>query len=93
MHHSHLTLRLSADLARSLDRWADERGLAKSHLVREAIAAYLAAPPAEVAPALTAADLAARWSGLPRLGADEARDLARDVASARRSLPAPRAWD
>lgn len=45
MKRSHLTLRLSPDLARALDRWARAQGVPKSQLVREAVARYLAPPP------------------------------------------------
>jgi hypothetical protein len=91
MKDDYLTLRLPRELARALARWARDRGLPKSHVVREAVTRYLApsAAPAETTRSLTAADLAARWSGLPRLDPDEARDFEADVAAVRRSLPEP----
>jgi hypothetical protein len=93
-----LTLRLPADLARALSRWARTRGLAKSQVVRDAVAAYLAggAPAAGTARAVvTAAELARRWETLPHLTRDEAAAFARDLAAARRDLPELRrpAWD
>lgn len=92
MHEDYLTLRLPRDLARALARWAQERGLAKSGVVREAVARYLAAPasPETTTRALTAAELAARWAGLPRLDAAEADAFLRDIAAARAALPDPR---
>lgn len=89
MKDDHLTLRLPGELARTLARWARERGESKSNLVREAVARYLAAPSPDREPSrtVTAADLAARWPGLPRLSPSEASDLAADLARARRDLP------
>jgi predicted transcriptional regulator len=91
MKDDYLTLRLPRELARALARWARDRGLPKSHVVREAVTRYLAlsAAPPETTRTLAASDLAARWSGLPRLSAEEARDLEADLAAARRSLPEP----
>ena len=91
MRDDYLTLRVSRDLARALARWARERGLPKSHAVREAVARYLGAKPSDPATRrrLTAAELAERWSDLARLTPDEARDFAGDVGAARRSLPPP----
>ena len=89
MKDSHLTLRIPADLARALARWARHRGLPKSQLVREAVARYLAASsaPAERLPQVTARTLAGRWAVLPRLTPEEARDLETDIAAARTGLP------
>ncbi|MBI1966893.1 MAG: hypothetical protein HYS40_02790, partial [Gemmatimonadetes bacterium] len=74
-----------------------ERGVPKSHLVREAIVRYLAPadstaePPAKT---ITAAGLAARWPLLPRLTPDEAAGFDGDIARARRELPEARAaWE
>jgi hypothetical protein len=96
MRDAHLTLRLPRELARTLARWARTRGVAKSAMVREVLAAYLA--PAAAAgpsrPGVTAGELAARWSALPRLTVPDAAALERDVAAGRDALPAPRApWD
>jgi len=89
MKDSHLTLRLPADLARALARWARNRRLPKSQLVREAVAQYLApsTAPAERPPQVTARAFAERWAALPRLTPDEARDLEADLAAARAALP------
>lgn len=93
MKDTHLTLRLTRELARALARWARERGVAKSEVAREAVQQYLAPSPAS-RPLITAAELAARWGGLPRLTDREAADLGADVEAARRKLPAPcAAWD
>jgi hypothetical protein len=95
MQDSHLTLRLPADVARALARWARSRGVPKSQLVREAVARYLApsATPAERTPRVTARTLALRWATLPRLTTEEARALAADIEAARAALPAvPTPW-
>ncbi len=91
----YLTLRLPAELARALTRWASTRHLPKSAVVREAVERYLA-PTAVEGPArrVTARELAARWAALPRLTPREARDLATDIAAARETLPPLRAaWE
>ena len=58
MNKAHLTLRLPADLARSLARWARVRGVPKSQVAREAVARYLAPTSEERSPPFTAGDLA-----------------------------------
>lgn len=91
-----MALRLSRDLARALARWARDHGVAKSEVVREAVATYLApaSARAESSPAVTAAGLAARWPALVRLSLEETRALARDLAAARRELPPAQApWE
>jgi predicted transcriptional regulator len=95
MSPSHLTLRLSRELARALARSAKVRGLPKSEIVREAVARYLAAGARDEPGArVSARELAARWPSLPHLTADEASALARDIAASRGSLPPPRApWE
>ncbi|MFI5235214.1 MAG: CopG family transcriptional regulator [Gemmatimonadales bacterium] len=94
MKDSHVTLRLPAELARALVRRAREAGVAKSHLVREAVTAYIRGRPAPVRPTLTAAELAERWPTLPRLTPGEASAFADDVAAARTALPPPPApWE
>jgi len=97
MKDSHLTLRLSADLARALARWARARGVPKSQVAREAVARYLepgvpGVPGVPGGPTvrpsgLTAGGLAQRWGSLPRLLPAEAADLATDIAKARDALP------
>ena len=88
----HLTLRLSRDLARVVSRWAKAHGVAKSQVVREAVARYVGASTAEPAPAeygtvLTGRVAAARWASLPHLTADEAGGVAGGIAASRTSLP------
>jgi Ribbon-helix-helix protein, copG family len=89
MKDNHLTLRLPADLARALARWARDHEIPKSQAVREAVARYLTSPagPAEPPRRLTARALAARWASLPRLTREEAADLAADIAAGRDALP------
>jgi len=90
MKDDHLTLRLPKDLARALARWARDRGLPKSHVVREAVAYYVASGRgAFILPdrPVTAAELAARWATLPRLDPEEAGRFGADVAAARGRLP------
>lgn len=95
MKDSHLTLRLPAALADLLDRWADERDLPRSQVVREAVSAYLSAPGAGAGgvaatapvPRVTGRELAQIWSALPHIDRHDARRLATDVARARRRLP------
>lgn len=97
MKDSHLTLRLPVALVRALVRRAREAGVARSHLVREAVTAYLAGPPASASAAprheVTAADLVGRWRTLPRLEPEEATSFARDLTDARASLPVPPGWE
>jgi hypothetical protein len=94
MRDSHLTLRLSADLSRSLARFARGRGVSKSQVAREAVARHLApsAPAVGRPGGIPGAVLARRWRDLPRLTLEEALDLEADIASARAVLrrePAP----
>ena len=85
----YLTLRLPAELARALTRWARTRHLPKSAVVREAVARYLAptAPPEGAARRITGRGLAVRWAAMPHLTPQEAQDLATDIAAAREALP------
>ena len=92
MKGSHLTLRLPAELVRALTRRAKESGVARSHVVREAVAVYLGGVRPPRAAGVTAAELAKRWPGIPRLTADEAADLSADLAAARAEVPPP-AWE
>ncbi|HEY2824470.1 MAG TPA: CopG family transcriptional regulator [Gemmatimonadales bacterium] len=93
MKDSHITLRISADLVRALAGRARAGGVAKSQVVREAVAAYLSGLKAPARPAVRASELAARWATLPRLAPTEAAALARDLAAARKALPPPSSWD
>jgi len=91
---SYLTLRLPRDLARALAHWARTRGVAKSAMVREAVAAYLAPPSPAPDVVVTAGQLAARWPTRPRLLPGDADALEHDIAASREALPPPRApWD
>ena len=95
MKSDHLTLRLSRELSRALARWARERGVPKSQLAREAVARYLApadSTAASLARSVTAAEVAHRWTLLPRLTPDEASGLASELEAARRSLPDLTPW-
>ncbi|MDZ4674211.1 MAG: hypothetical protein SGI84_07130 [Gemmatimonadota bacterium] len=95
MMDSHLTLRLTAELARALARWARAHGVPKSQVAREAVAHHLAsphAPPVRTTP-FTAGDLAEQWRSLPRLNPEEADGLGADIEAGRRSLhPVPTPW-
>ena len=95
MKDSHLTLRLSADLARALAQWARARGIPKSEAAREAVARYLAPPAVEQSVGrITARELAGRWPALPRLNAAEATAFADDIDRMRAELPRARAaWE
>ena len=93
MRDMHLTLRVSRDLARAVARWAKAHGVAKSQVVREAVASYVgtsiaASASTEYVKGLTGREAAARWASLPHLTADEARGLAGGIAASRTSLPA-----
>lgn len=94
MKDSHLTLRLPADLARALARWARAHGVPKSEVAREAVARYLVpAASARILP-FTAGDLADQWAALPRLTPEEAEALGADIAAGRETLPPVRvAWE
>ncbi|MBU6366208.1 MAG: ribbon-helix-helix protein, CopG family [Gemmatimonadetes bacterium] len=85
-----LSVRLPADLTDALDRRANERGVGRSLVVREAVAAYLTTQPAGPAvrlmPVAVFLDL---WATAPRLNADEAAAYAADLRADRASLGAP----
>ena len=88
MKDAHLTLRLPDELARALERAAEERGVAKSMLVREAVSHYLAGAPAKQAkPAMTLDEFIRKWETLPQLTPEEAEEYARNIAQARAELP------
>ncbi len=87
MKESHITLRVSESLAHALERAAAARGIAKSVLVREAVAQYLVgAPPERSAPPMTLDAFIARWRTLPRLSPEEAESYAHDMEAARTEL-------
>ncbi|HKV50766.1 MAG TPA: CopG family transcriptional regulator [Gemmatimonadaceae bacterium] len=88
----HLTLRLSRELARAVSRWARAHGVAKSQVVRDAVASYvgLASPggaQAEHAPIASGRALSSRWATLPHLSVAEAGGLAGGIAASRSSVP------
>lgn len=87
MKDSHITLRVSDDLAQTLERAAEARGIAKSMLVREAVARYLTdTPPARSSPPMTLDAFIAHWRTLPRLSTEEAESYANDMEAARDEL-------
>lgn len=90
MDDAHLSLRLSGDLASTLDRVAESRGVSKSKLVREAVTQYLTGGTTrdDAAP-LLAADFRKVWDALPHLGVDEATAFETDVQQARAALAPP----
>ena len=95
MKNSHLTLRLTAELARALARLAKAHRVPKSQIAREAVARYLTPPPpaSPSSPRLTAGELARRWAAIPTLDPDEATAYRADLAAARAELPAqPSPW-
>ena len=87
MKDSHITLRLSESLAQALERAAAARGIAKSMLVREAVAQYLVGAPYErAAPRMTLDEFIARRRTRPRLSPEEADSYAHDMEAARTEL-------
>ena len=90
MKDAHLTLRLPEDLARTLERAADARGVAKSMVVREAVTEYLAGHgPRAVVPTARARDVANLWRAIPPLGAEQGNAFARDIEASRDELAPP----
>jgi len=90
MTDTHLTLRITGDLAKALARMADARSIPKSRLVRDAIAHYLAAGTQRSGePPLLAGDLMQLWDALPHLAIDEATQFDTDLRQARAALAPP----
>ncbi len=90
MNQTHITLRLPDDLAKSLSRRAQARDVPKSQIVREAVANYLSGASLRTEPRMvTALELAARWSTVPRLTPAEAASMAADIEGSRIVLPLP----
>jgi hypothetical protein len=91
MKDAHLTLRIPASLARTLDKIARVRGVSKSHLVADAIARHVtsATPPSEPARRVSGAEFSSLWPSLPRLAPGDANAFAEDIARARKELPPP----
>jgi hypothetical protein len=88
MSDTPLSVRLTAELAESLDRRAAERGVGRSMVVLEAVASYLTSAPAPNPVRLmpVAAFLAA-WPMAPRLTPEEAVAYAADLYVDRETLP------
>jgi hypothetical protein len=85
-----LSLRLPKALERQLARAAAERDVAKSLLVREAVAAYLGTrPSSEAVHVMRASEVVRLWESLPSLTSDERAAFADDIAEARRGLREP----
>ena len=83
-----LSVRIPSDLADAIDHRAAERGVGRSVMVREAVAAYLTSRPAP-APVI-AMPLEAFLVALttaPRLSADEAASYEEDLRVACAELP------
>ncbi len=95
MKDSHLTVRLPEEMSAALARYADARGLARSQVVREAVADYLTTtPPSAVPHGVSSRELARRWASLPRLTAAEATEFANEIEFDRTSMPPVEAtWD
>lgn len=95
MKDSHITVRLPAEMAAALARYADARGAGRSQLVREAVADFLIASPAPAVPqGISPRELARRWASLPRLTVAEAAEFASEIESDRSALPpVEAAWD
>lgn len=95
MKDSHLSVRLSEEMADLLARAADAGSVARSQLVREAVVQYLAStsPPA-AAHGVSSRELARRWASLPRLTPAEATEFANEIEADRAALPPVEAeWD
>lgn len=91
MNEKLISLRLPKALERQLARAAAARDIAKSSLVREAVAAYLGArTSAQEVPVMRASDVVKLWESLPSLTSDERAAFADDIDDARRGLREPR---
>ena len=95
MKDAHLTLRLPANLARALARWARAHRVPKSHAAREAVARFLEPESwPYTTRALTARELKERWRAIPRLTDTGAAEFARELATARKELaPLRPSWE
>lgn len=87
---THLTLRLPAALTEALDRVAAARGTARSAVVREALASYLAGAPRTPVRLMPAEEFSRVWASLPHLTPEEASAYADDIRAARASYPPER---
>lgn len=96
MKQTHLTVRLSEELAKGLARWAKARGVPKSQVARDAVARYVGMPdgmqPADRS--LSGSEIALRWRTVPRLTMKEATALEADIDASRALLPPiPVPWE
>lgn len=90
MAEHHLSVRISDELARSLDRLAEASGAQRSSIVREAVAQYVAGGAPRIdTPPLLARDLKRIWELAPHLSAGEATALDTDLRQARSTLGTP----
>lgn len=90
MDDTHLSVRMPVDLASTLDRLAESRGVGKSKLVREAVSQYLTGGAArDDAARLLAGDFRKVWDALPHLSVGEATAFDTDVQQARAALALP----
>lgn len=90
MEDAHLTLRLPEAVVKELEREAEQRGIPKSRLVREAVASYFVGGTRQAEPPqLLARDLARQWDELPHLTIDEASALEIDLQQARAAIAPP----
>jgi hypothetical protein len=96
MKDSHLTLRIPAELARTLARRAKALGIPKSQMAREAVVRYLvpAIDEETTTPDVSARTFAARWRAMPRLEPSDAKDFAADLDESRNAVPPIRSpWE
>lgn len=87
MNDTHMTLRLSSAINKIIEKLSRERGVAKSQIVREAVATYVKPSSVPERSQVSGAELAARWPMLPRLGESELADFEAEIATARSEIP------
>lgn len=87
MNDTHITLRLSSAINKIIEKLSHERGVAKSQIVREAVATYVRPSSVSARSQVTGVELAARWPTLPRLGESELADFESEIAAARSEIP------
>jgi predicted transcriptional regulator len=95
MKDTHLTLRIPTDLADTLTIMADELGVTRSRVVREALEAYTVERRDPTRALGVRADLlAARLTALPALSPAERSGFARDTRATREHLgPVRDPWE
>jgi hypothetical protein len=90
MKDAHLTLRLPDALATELERVADERGVPKSMVVREAVSRYLVEPTPVATPntlGASGAELAEFYRNRPRVSPEDAAQYERAIRETLESMP------